>query len=101
MRVDGKDRTRAQLLGIAGLLALALWVALTKDAWAQPGTAHNKAIAAGAILAVCVVVFGAVAAYFWFTGRKYGALAAASANWPTTSGEVLRSGVLQQRRPKG
>jgi hypothetical protein len=87
-------------LGIA-LIAPWLLIALTQVAWAQPGSLHNKLIAAGAILAISVVVFGVVALYFQITGRRHGALAAASATWPTTPGKVLRSGVLQQRRPKG
>jgi hypothetical protein len=48
-----------------------------------------------------VLIFGSIAAFFYVTGRKYRALAAASAKWPTAQGRVLTCGVIMQRRPKG
>jgi hypothetical protein len=48
-----------------------------------------------------VLIFGGAALFFHVTGRKYLALAAASAAWQTAPGKVLSSGVILQRRPKG
>jgi Protein of unknown function (DUF3592) len=61
----------------------------------------NLQIAVAAFSAICALIFVPIAAFFYFTGRKYQALAAASAAWPTVPGRVLACEVIEQRRPKG
>ena len=93
-----REATRA--LGLAAAIAPLLLVALTQSARAAVPTA-DKLFAVELLSAICVVIFGGFAAFFYFTGRKYLALAAASATWPTAHGKVLTCGVIRQRGPKG
>jgi hypothetical protein len=93
-------RNTTPALGFAAALAPLLLVALTQSASAAVPTA-DKLFAVELLSAICVVIFGGFAAFFYFTGRKYLALAAASAAWPTAHGKVLICGVIRQRGPKG
>jgi hypothetical protein len=96
----GNGRSAERSPGCAAALTLFLLLALTQDARADV-PASDKLLAVALISGVCVLIFGSVAAFFYVTGRKYGALATASAAWPTVQGKVIRCGVIMQRRPNG
>jgi hypothetical protein len=61
----------------------------------------SQVIVVGAFSAICLLIFGGFAAFFHVTGRKYLALASASAAWPTAHGKVRACGVIEQRGAKG